>query len=178
MIVLAWEMPPLVSLRNDVWETRPEIPFWRCVTTQIWEVLLIGWSKFPMQQDQSELLPGSSVWNCALMSQMSFGGKTSGVVVKYWLFSQAVIVSSLRAGGWGFSSGFHKYIFTPGYFHRKIEEKYNQKKSLAVWFPHLFARQLEILVTALLRLLFCVNKTASCSKGLAILFCNVPATCP
>ena len=23
----------------------------------------------------------------------------------------------------------------PGYFHRKIDEKHNQKKSLAVWFP-------------------------------------------
>ena len=25
--------------------------------------------------------------------------------------------------------------FLPGYFHRETEEKYNQKKSLAVWFP-------------------------------------------
>ena len=41
----------------------------------------------------------------------------------------------------------------PGYFYQKIEEKYNQKKSLAVWLiPWLlvvFTRQLEILVTTL-----------------------------
>ena len=40
----------------------------------------------------------------------------------------------------------------PGYFYWKIEEKWNQKKSLAVWFPRLlvvFTRQLEILVTTL-----------------------------
>ena len=33
---------PLVSLRNDVWETSVEIPYWWCVTTKIWVVLLIG----------------------------------------------------------------------------------------------------------------------------------------
>ena len=35
--------PPLVSPRNDVWATSAEIPYWWRVTTQIWEVLLIGW---------------------------------------------------------------------------------------------------------------------------------------
>ena len=29
------------------------------VTTQIWVVLLIGWIKFPTEQDQSEALPKS-----------------------------------------------------------------------------------------------------------------------
>ena len=58
--MLAWEniqhfvMSPLVSPRNDVWETSAEIPYrWR-VPTQIWVVLLIGWSKFPMWFGQSE----------------------------------------------------------------------------------------------------------------------------
>ena len=40
----------------------------------------------------------------------------------------------------------------PGYFQRKVEEKWNQKTPLAVWFPRLFVvftQQLEILVTAL-----------------------------
>ena len=32
----------LVSLRNDVWGTSAEIPFWWQVTTQIWVVLLIA----------------------------------------------------------------------------------------------------------------------------------------
>ena len=40
---------------------------------------------------------------------------------------------SLRVGGRGFSPVY--YERGPGYFHRKIEEKWNQKKSLAVWFP-------------------------------------------
>ena len=44
---------PTVFLRNDIWETSTEIPYWWCVTTQIWVVLLIGWSKFHH----------SSVWN-------------------------------------------------------------------------------------------------------------------
>ena len=68
--MLAWEnirhfaTPPLVSPWNDVWETSAEIPYWWRVTIQIWVVLLIGWSKFPIQFGQSEAT--SSVWNfCA-----------------------------------------------------------------------------------------------------------------
>ena len=37
---------------------------------------------------------------------------------------------SLRGGGWGFSPATINVL--PGYFHRKIEEKCNQKKSPAV----------------------------------------------
>ena len=40
---------------------------------------------------------------------------------------------SLRAGGWGFPPA--TMSVAPGYFYGKIEEKQNQKKSLAVWFP-------------------------------------------
>ena len=32
----------LFYLRKDVWETNVEIPYCRCVTTQIWVVFLIG----------------------------------------------------------------------------------------------------------------------------------------
>ena len=42
-------------------------------------------------------------------------------------------VLSLRARGRGFSPVTKRV--TPGYFYWKIEEKLNQKKSLAVWFP-------------------------------------------
>ena len=35
-------MPSLVSLWNGVWAMTAEIPYWWCVTTQIWVVLLIG----------------------------------------------------------------------------------------------------------------------------------------
>ena len=73
--MLAWEnirhfaTPPLVSPRNDVWETSGEIPYWWRVTIQIWVVLLIGWSKFPMRFGQSEAT--SSVWNfCAHFSDV------------------------------------------------------------------------------------------------------------
>ena len=44
--------PPLVAPRNNVWETSLGIPNWWRVTTQIWEVLLIGWSKFTTSHDQ------------------------------------------------------------------------------------------------------------------------------
>ena len=52
-------MPPLFPLRNNVWEMTTEIPYWWRVTTQIWVVLLIGWSKFPTWHDQSEAVPRS-----------------------------------------------------------------------------------------------------------------------
>ena len=48
---------PLVSPPNDIWKTSTEIPYWWCVTTQIWVVLLIGWIKFPTWHHQSEALP-------------------------------------------------------------------------------------------------------------------------
>ena len=81
---IAWEkslhfaMPPLVSLWNDVWETRAEISYWWHVTTQMWVVLLTDW-KFASTNGIS-----------ALVSQTSFSGETSGGVAKYRLFSQAI----------------------------------------------------------------------------------------
>ena len=88
---LAWEnsqhftMPPKVSPWNDVWETSTEIPYWWCITTQIWVVLLTGWSKFYQQYDQSEALPRSWLWRIISMELLhSFlrrnfvGGKGGG----------------------------------------------------------------------------------------------------
>ena len=49
--------PSVVFPRNDIWGTSAEIPYWWRVTTQIWAVLLIGWSKFPSRYQQSEVLP-------------------------------------------------------------------------------------------------------------------------
>ena len=34
---------PTIFLRNNVWGTSSEIPYWWRITTQIWVVLLIGW---------------------------------------------------------------------------------------------------------------------------------------
>ena len=62
---VAWENSwhlatlPLVSPTNDVWEMSAEIPYWWCITTQIWVVLLIGWIKFPTRHNQSVALPRS-----------------------------------------------------------------------------------------------------------------------
>ena len=73
-VALAWEnsrnfaMLPLVSPRNDVWETSANIPYcWWRITTQIWAVLLIGWSKFPTRHNQSKTLPRSLWWHVISM---------------------------------------------------------------------------------------------------------------
>ena len=39
--------PPQVSVRNNVWGTSVEIPYWWRVTYQIWELLLIVKANFP-----------------------------------------------------------------------------------------------------------------------------------
>ena len=99
-LFLAWEnsrhfvTATVVSPRNDVWQTSAEIPHWGRVTTQIWVVLLIGWSKFPTRQThgRSKGLPTSG-WvtrhQCrisALVSQTSFRPETTGGVTKCRLF--------------------------------------------------------------------------------------------
>ena len=59
-VYVAWEnsrhfaTPRLIPPRNDVWETIARIPYWGRVTSQVWVVLLIGWSKFPSRYEQSE----------------------------------------------------------------------------------------------------------------------------
>ena len=49
----------LVSPQNDDWERSAEIPYWWCVTTQIWVVGLISWSIFHATHNQSGALPTS-----------------------------------------------------------------------------------------------------------------------
>ena len=78
-------MPPKVSPGNDVWEMSTEISYWWCITTQIWVVLLIGWSKFYQQYDQSEALPRSWLRRVISMELLhsflrrnSVGGKRGG----------------------------------------------------------------------------------------------------
>ena len=50
-------MSPLVSSRNEVWETIAEVPYWWRVTTQNWVALLIGRATWEIWFNQS------SVWN-------------------------------------------------------------------------------------------------------------------
>ena len=62
---VAWEnsrhlaMLPLVSPPNDIWETSAEIPYWWCIVTQIWVVLLISRAAWEIWFNQSEALPRS-----------------------------------------------------------------------------------------------------------------------
>ena len=58
-------------------ETSAEIPYWWCVTTQIWVVLLIGCVAWEIWFNQWEALPRSG----------SFGGETSGSIAKCQLFN-------------------------------------------------------------------------------------------
>ena len=81
----------LVLPQNGVWGTSVEIPYWRRVTTQIWVMLLIGWSNFSTNQKHYPDLGSdvSSVWISAVVPpQTSFRGVTSDGVVKCWLFSK------------------------------------------------------------------------------------------
>ena len=50
---------------NNVWGRSAEILYWWHITTQIWEVLLFVWGKFPTRHNQSETQPvdRSLVWN-------------------------------------------------------------------------------------------------------------------
>ena len=65
---------------TPVWETSAEIPYWWRVTTQIWLVLLIGWSKLPKRHDQSEAGPSSEISMEFLRSFLTrhFAGKPAG----------------------------------------------------------------------------------------------------
>lgn len=81
---------PMVSSQNDVWGTRAKTPHWLCVTTQIWLVLLIGWST-TNQRHFSDLGSDTSLgWNFCACSSVSFHGEASGDVGKYWLLSHTI----------------------------------------------------------------------------------------
>ena len=103
-IALAWEnsrylvIPPLVSPRNDVWNST-EIPYlvWWRVATQTWALsfwLVVPLVKFASTNQQHYPNLGSdasSVWNfCARFSDVISGGNRS-CVAKCRLFSQADI---------------------------------------------------------------------------------------
>ena len=98
---IAWESsrhfatPPLVSPRNDFWETSAEIPYrWR-VITQIWVVLLIGLKQ--ISHVARPIRSITQIWVVlhlqygisALVFQPSFRRGTSGGFAKWRLFFQA-----------------------------------------------------------------------------------------
>jgi len=96
---LAWESSwhfatqPLVSPRNDVWETRTEIPSWLRITAQIWVVLLIG-CKFALSNQKHH--PHLDSDTTCMVFLRSFLGRhfaekpVPGSVAKCRLFSQSI----------------------------------------------------------------------------------------
>ena len=73
---------PLVSPQNDVWEMSIEIPHWRCTTSQIRLVPLIGWKIASSNQKHYPDLGSdrSSVWNsCGCFSDIISKGTSGGV---------------------------------------------------------------------------------------------------
>ena len=89
--------PPLVSPRNDVWETTAEIPwYWWRVTTKIWFVLLVEENFSPDTTNQKRYpdlgSDTSSVWNLCgrCLGKWSFRGETSRGVTKCRLFSKGL----------------------------------------------------------------------------------------
>ena len=99
----------MVFSRNDVWGTNAKIPYWWRLTTQIWVVLLIEWSRFPTSQKYYPDVASdtSSVWNfCARFSEViSLGNqwwsrKMSAVCTGYvFNFSVFFVPLKLRANG-------------------------------------------------------------------------------
>ena len=119
---IAWDnsghlaTPPLVSPRNDVWETSAEIPYWWRVTTQIWVVLLIGWSKFPTRHDQSKALPRVTRHHYGISARFSWSScrvETSKGVAKCRLFSKAWTLRNWKTlrerNHWGSREVFQTY---------------------------------------------------------------------
>ena len=88
-----FESAPMVSPGNDVWATTVEIPYWWRVTTQIWVVHLIGWSKFPNNQKHSSDLSSERHQHgiSAVDLQTSFSEETSCVVAKCWLLRSQIM---------------------------------------------------------------------------------------
>ena len=104
---VAWEnswhfaMPMLVSPQNDAWKMGAEIPYWRLITTQIWEELLIGW-KFASSNQKHYPDLGSDIvismeFLCSFL-RLNFTGKPLKVSqnVGYFLSSFQVITNTWK----------------------------------------------------------------------------------
>ena len=113
--LLAWENSrhlatlPLVSPPNDVWETSAEYP--DLGSTSDW-LNPISHSTRPIRSTtQIRVVTRHQYEIFELVSQTSFGGKTSGSVVKFRLFSQAKphsdedFLLSVTGNGGGGASG-------------------------------------------------------------------------
>ena len=117
---IAWEnsrhfgTPPLVSPRNDVWETSAKIPYWWDITTQIWVVLQfwLAEANFPRGTTDQKHYPDlcsdtSSEWNfCARFSDVIWRGnkwrrrKTSAVFSGWFEIAQFCMRIKWNESGW------------------------------------------------------------------------------
>ena len=88
--------PPLISPQNDAWGTPAEIPYWRQVTTQISEVLLIGCAVTEICFNQSEVLPRSGYWRIVSMKFLQWH-RCSGIILwgnQWWGHDMSVVFPS------------------------------------------------------------------------------------
>ena len=95
--------PPLVSPRNDVWETSIEIPYWWRGTTQISIVLLIDHAAWDICLNQSE----------ALVSLQNDVWETSAEIPSWWH------VTSDMSSGWNFCACFSDIILQGNQWRRR-----------------------------------------------------------
>ena len=76
---------PLVSPRNEVWETSAEIPYWSRVITHTW-VILVFWLVMPRREfpstSQTWLVTRHQYVISAILPQTSFHREGSGGVAK------------------------------------------------------------------------------------------------
>ena len=73
---------------NDFKEMTKEIPYWQCITTQLWVGDASDWLASSSQKHYPDMPHASSAWFSVVVSQISFHRKTSAGVAKCYLFSQ------------------------------------------------------------------------------------------
>ena len=72
-------MPPLVSPRNDVWETSAEIPYWWRVNTQIWVVFWLAENLLQPTRSTIQIWVVTRQQYLQSFLRCHFAGKTGGV---------------------------------------------------------------------------------------------------
>ena len=87
--------------RNDVWETSAEIPYWWRVTTSIWVMFFIGWSKFPQRHKQSEALSKFGKWNVRIFFFRLFIILTETII--YLVYSPKFYITIVSNFSWVFN---------------------------------------------------------------------------